>query len=68
MAGATVLVDPADLELDPEAEERASADRNVTRNLAVLRGWTDHRPEAGRVRLPAARSSAGRCGCSARTG
>jgi ferredoxin--NADP+ reductase len=51
LAGATVLVDPADLELDPEAEERASADRNVTRNLAVLRGWADHRPEPGRGRL-----------------
>jgi NADPH-dependent glutamate synthase beta subunit-like oxidoreductase len=51
MAGATVLVDPGDLELDPEAEERASTDRNVSRNLAVLRGWIDHRPEEGRVRL-----------------
>jgi ferredoxin--NADP+ reductase len=51
LAGATVLVDPADLALDPEAEERASADRNVARNLAVLRGWADHRPEPGRGRL-----------------
>jgi ferredoxin--NADP+ reductase len=51
MAGATVLVDPADLELDAGAEERASADRNVARNLAVLRGWVDHRPEEGRVQL-----------------
>ena len=51
MAGATVLVDPADLELDAEAEERAAQDRNVSRNLAALRGWTDHRPEEGRVRL-----------------
>jgi ferredoxin--NADP+ reductase len=51
MAGATVLVDPADLELDPEAEERASADRNVSRNLAALRGWADHRPEHGKVPL-----------------
>src|SRR3954447_25134133 len=46
--GATVLVDPADLELDAAAEERAAADRNVARNLAVLRGWTDHAPEPGR--------------------
>src|SRR3954449_9971515 len=51
MAGATVLVDPADLELDPEAEERVAADRAVSRNLAVLRQWTDHRPEPGRTRL-----------------
>ena len=51
LAGATVLVDAADLELDPAAEERAAADRNVARNLAVLRGWADHVPEPGRVRL-----------------
>jgi ferredoxin--NADP+ reductase len=48
---ATVLVDAADLALDPGSEERAAADRNVSRNLAVLRGWTDHGPEAGRTRL-----------------
>jgi len=49
--GATVLVDAADLELEPAAEERASTDRNVARNLAVLRGWVDHAPEPGRTRL-----------------
>jgi ferredoxin--NADP+ reductase len=48
LAGATVLVDPADLELDPAAEERLAHDRNVTRNLAVLRGWADHVAEPGR--------------------
>ena len=68
LAGATVLVDPADLELDPAAEERAAADRNVTRNLAVLRGWADHVAEPGRTRLHAALLRAARCGCSARTG
>jgi ferredoxin--NADP+ reductase len=51
LAGATVLVDPADLTLDAAAEEHAAADRNVSRNLAVLRGWTDHVPEPGRTRL-----------------
>jgi NADPH-dependent glutamate synthase beta subunit-like oxidoreductase len=51
LAAATVLVDPADLELDPAGEERAAADRNVSRNLAVLRGWSDHAPEPGRTRL-----------------
>jgi ferredoxin--NADP+ reductase len=51
LAGATVLVDPADLVLDPDEEERASADRNVARNLAAMRGWVDHRPEPGRARL-----------------
>src|SRR5215212_9329822 len=51
LAGATVLVDPADLALDPAAEERAAADRNVTRNLAVLRGWADHVAAPGRVQV-----------------
>ncbi len=51
LADATVLVDPAELELDPGSEERAAADRNVSRNLAVLRGWADHTATAGRVRL-----------------
>jgi NADPH-dependent glutamate synthase beta subunit-like oxidoreductase len=51
LAGATVLVDPADLALDPGSAERAAADRNVSRNLAVLRGWADHLPEPGRGRL-----------------
>jgi ferredoxin--NADP+ reductase len=48
---ATVLVDAGDLALDPAAEERAAADRNVSRNLAVLRGWADHEAEPGRTRL-----------------
>jgi NADPH-dependent glutamate synthase beta subunit-like oxidoreductase len=51
LCGATVLVDPADLVLDAGSEERAATDRNVTRNLAVLRGWADHVPEPGRARL-----------------
>lgn len=51
LADATVLVDPAELELDPGSEERAAADRVVSRNLAVLRGWADHAATAGRVRL-----------------
>jgi ferredoxin--NADP+ reductase len=51
LAAATVLVDAGDLELDSGSEERAAADRNVSRNLAVLRGWVEHRPEPGRTRL-----------------
>ncbi|SNR40461.1 FAD-dependent oxidoreductase [Blastococcus mobilis] len=51
LAEATVLVDPADLELDPGSEERAATDRNVSRNLAVLRGWAGHAPAPDRVRL-----------------
>jgi ferredoxin--NADP+ reductase len=51
LAAATVLVDPAELELPADAEERLATDRNATRNLAVLRGWADHRPEPGRIPL-----------------
>ncbi|SDF13909.1 ferredoxin--NADP+ reductase [Blastococcus fimeti] len=51
MTAATVLVDPADLELDPASEERAAADRVVGRNLGVLRGWAGHVLEAGRTPL-----------------
>ncbi|MCZ2858194.1 NADP oxidoreductase [Blastococcus sp. VKM Ac-2987] len=51
LAAATVLVDPADLELDADAEARAATDRNATRNLAVLRDWAHHAPEPGRTRL-----------------
>ncbi|MGY1809860.1 NADP oxidoreductase [Blastococcus sp. SYSU D00669] len=48
LAGAQVLVDPADLELDPDAEERAQADRVISRNLAVLREWAHHSPDPAR--------------------
>src|SRR3954468_11789392 len=51
LAGATVLVDPADLELDPAAEERLAGDRNASRNLTVLRGWAGHAPQPGYRRL-----------------
>ncbi len=51
LAQATVLVDPADLELDAAAEERAAADRVVSRNLAVLREWAGHTLEPGRTPL-----------------
>jgi ferredoxin--NADP+ reductase len=49
LADAVVLVDPADLDLDPEAEAAAAADRAVARNLATLRGWTGHTQSPGRV-------------------
>jgi NADPH-dependent glutamate synthase beta subunit-like oxidoreductase len=51
LAGATVLVDPKDLELEPDAEERAQADRVVSRNLAVLREWSAHELEPGKIPL-----------------
>jgi ferredoxin--NADP+ reductase len=49
--GATVLVEPGDLTLDPDSEERLTADRNASRNMAVLRGWAEHVPETGHARL-----------------
>ena len=51
LAGARVLVEPKDLELEPDAEERAQADRVVSRNLAVLREWSAHEPEPGKIPL-----------------
>ena len=50
LAGATVLVDPADVEPDPVVEERLAEahDRNAIRNLAVLRDWAQHEAEPGR--------------------
>src|SRR3954463_6448352 len=51
LAGATVLVDPKDLELEPDAEERAQADRVISRNLAVLRDWSSHELEPGKIPL-----------------
>jgi NADPH-dependent glutamate synthase beta subunit-like oxidoreductase len=51
LAGATVLVDPKDLELEPDAEERAQADRVISRNLAVLREWSAHELEPGKIPL-----------------
>jgi NADPH-dependent glutamate synthase beta subunit-like oxidoreductase len=51
LADATVLVDPADLALDPASEARAAEDRVVSRNLAVLRDWAGHTAEPSRTRL-----------------
>jgi ferredoxin--NADP+ reductase len=51
LAAATVLIEPADLELDPAAEELLAGDRNATRNLAVMRGWAEHAPTPGCRRL-----------------
>jgi NADPH-dependent glutamate synthase beta subunit-like oxidoreductase len=44
-----VLVDPADVQVDAQAEERLAEahDRNAMRNLAVLRGWAEHAAEPG---------------------
>jgi ferredoxin--NADP+ reductase len=49
LTGATVLVDPADLALEPDAEEAMAADRLISRNVTTMRGWVDHVAEPGQV-------------------
>ena len=49
LADADVLVDPADLELDPASEAALDHDTNARRNLEVLREYAA-RPPAGRRR------------------
>jgi ferredoxin/flavodoxin---NADP+ reductase len=41
LEGVDLVVDPADLELDPMSETRLETDRTAKRNVAVLRGWTE---------------------------
>jgi ferredoxin--NADP+ reductase len=45
LAGADVIVDPADLELDPASEEALADDTNAQRNLEVLREYAARTPE-----------------------
>ncbi len=49
LAGADVIVDPADLELDPASEAALEGDTNAQRNLEVLRGYAAREP-AGKPR------------------
>ena len=45
LAGADILVDPAELELDPVSEARLEHDTNARRNLEVLRAFAARAPE-----------------------
>ena len=45
-----VVVDPADLELDPASEEVLSTNRAAKRNVDVLRGWAADPPDGDRSR------------------
>jgi ferredoxin/flavodoxin---NADP+ reductase len=45
LAGADVIVDPADLELDAASAALLEGDTNAERNLAVLREYAARRPE-----------------------
>jgi len=49
MTNADVLVDPADLVLDPASEATVAAEPMIRRNLEVMRSWA-HRPPAERPR------------------
>jgi ferredoxin/flavodoxin---NADP+ reductase len=46
LAGADVLVDPADLDLDPVSEASLATDTNARRNVEVLRAYAARKPEA----------------------
>ena len=49
LVNADVLVDPADLELDPVSQATLATESMVRRNLEVVRAWAQ-RPPAGRPR------------------
>jgi ferredoxin--NADP+ reductase len=51
LAGADVIVDPADLELDPASEAAMEGDTNAQRNLDVLREYAARGPEGRPKRL-----------------
>jgi ferredoxin--NADP+ reductase len=51
LAGADVIVDPADLELDPASEAALEGDTNATRNLEVLREYASRTPSGKPRRL-----------------
>jgi ferredoxin--NADP+ reductase len=55
LAGADVLVDPADLELDPASEDELGRNTHALRNVEVLRSYAEHRrteaPRALRLRF-----------------
>jgi ferredoxin--NADP+ reductase len=50
LAGADVLVDPAELELDAASEASLEHDTNSQRNMEVLRGFAERKP-AGKPRV-----------------
>ncbi len=51
LAGADVVVDPADLELDPASEVALAGDTNAERNLEVLREYAARSPAGKPKRL-----------------
>jgi len=51
LAGADVIVDAADLELDPASEAAIAGDTNAQRNLEVLREYAGREPAGKPIRL-----------------
>src|SRR5213083_1710866 len=51
LAGADVVVDPADLQLDPRSEASLEHDTNARRNLEVLRAFAEREPSGKPVTL-----------------
>jgi ferredoxin--NADP+ reductase len=51
LAGADILVDPADLELTPAEKAEVDADRTLRANLEVLTGWAAREPQGHPRRL-----------------
>jgi ferredoxin--NADP+ reductase len=51
LAGAEVVVDPAELELDPASEASLEHDTNSRRNMEVLRGFAARQPSGKPVTL-----------------
>jgi ferredoxin--NADP+ reductase len=51
LAGADVIVDPAELELDPAGEAQVAVDTNAQRNLEVLREYAAREPQGRPKRL-----------------
>jgi ferredoxin--NADP+ reductase len=51
LAGADVIVDPLDLELDPVSESSLAGDTNARRNVALLREYAERVPQGKPKRL-----------------
>ena len=51
IAGVDVIIDPADLELDPSSEAVVGRDKVAARNLGVLRGFADRLPSGAQRRI-----------------
>jgi ferredoxin--NADP+ reductase len=49
--GVDVVIDDADLELEPVSAALVESDRVVARNVEVIRSWADHAAEAGRKHI-----------------